>query len=196
MNMTDRDRRALIILGIALAVAGAVYFWPQPSAEIESSKAGDVETAALRLERLRAEAALSGPRQEALKKTRADLSDIEKGLIAGDSLAQSRAQMVQIVRRVARSQTPPVDLRTNDFGAARPFGEQYAELMLTLSLDCQIEQMVNFVADIASQPELLAVEELHVNATSNKSKAVTVRMVVAGVARGSLLKSPRLAGAL
>jgi hypothetical protein len=56
--------------------------------------------------------------------------------------------------------------------------------------------LVNFMADIASAPELLATEELHITAiAASKQKAISVRLSVTGLTSAALLK-PRTGGAL
>jgi len=189
MTISDRDRRALLFLAGAVAVTAIVWLWPQPSVEVVGAPASDAPSAALQLDRARAEAALSTAREQSLDAARADLARLEKGLIAAETLPQAQAQMVQIVRRVARAQAPsPVEIRSTEFGSARPFGDSYAEVLLSANFECQIDQLVNLLSDFAAQPELLAVDELHITAKNDKQKSMTVRLTVAGLARAALLK--------
>ncbi len=188
MNLSERDRRALIILGIAAAVMGVIYFWPEPKVEVVGGTASNVEQVAARLQEVRQEAAQLPVREQWRRQAQTDLAALEKGLIAAESLPQAQAQLLQIVRRVARGESPALDLKGTDFGQTRPYGDHYAEVLLTVSLECQIEQLVNFMADIAAQPELLAVDELHASAGNGKTKTVMVRMTVSGLVRGSLLR--------
>lgn len=191
MNLSERDRRALILLVSALAVMAAIYFWPEPSVEVVGSQASTVDAAAARLDRVRQEAAQRGVREEALKASRASLAAIEKGLLAGESAAQVQAQLLQVFRRVARAQSPALDIRQTQFGPVRPYGE-YGQVTLTASMDCQIEQLVNLIADLSAQPELLALEELHVSQGNAKQKTIGVQMIVAGLTNRALL-APGLA---
>ena len=186
--MTERDRRALLILGAALLVMAVVYFWPEPSVEVVGSGGSDVKSAAVRLDQVRKEAALLPVRSEALQLTNTALTEIEKGLIAAETAPQAQAQLLQIVRRVSKLQSPGVELKQNQFGQVRPFGDDYAQIVLSISMDCQIEELVTFLSDIASQPELLAVDELHISATNNKQKSIPVQMMISGLVKGSLLK--------
>jgi hypothetical protein len=195
MNLTDRDRRALLLLAVAGAIMAALYFWPEPSVEVVGTGAGDSASAAARLDRVRREAALVKLRQEELTREQAALAAQEKGLIAADSAAQAQAQLLQIVRRVARAQSPPIEIRQSNFGPVRPFDSQYAQVTLGIGIECQIEQLVNLLSDFASQPELLALEDLRISQTSNKQKSIPVQMTIAGLTRGSLAPaSARVAG--
>ncbi len=188
--MTPRDRRALTILAVAAIVMLAYAYWPQPAPETVGGTA-DSAMLAQRLDRFRREAAQLPARAALRDAARAELVQLEKGLIPGDSSAQAQANLLAIVRRVARAQSPPLDLRQADSGQLRPFTGDYAQLLLNTALECQIEQLVNFLADLAAQPELLAIEELHVTATSNKQKTIPVRLTISGLARGALLKQVR-----
>ncbi len=182
MNVSERDRRALLILGGALLVSAAAYFWPAPSVEVVGASANTVEAAAARLDRVRQEAAQLGVREAALQKALQDLGEAEKGLLTGDSAAQVQAQLLQVFRRVARSQSPALDIKQTQFGQLRALGD-YAQVTLTASMECQIEQLVNLMADLAAQPELLALEELHVSSGNAKQKTITVQLIVAGLTR-------------
>jgi Tfp pilus assembly protein PilO len=186
MRLQDRDRRALALLAGALLVCALVYFWPQEMPETVGASVSP-DQARMRLEQLRAEGSGLAQRLDRLKAARAELSEREKGLIQAPSIAQAQAQLIQIVRRVARSQNPPLEPRILDQGRLRPFGEAYSQIELSLGMECQIDQLVNFLADLAAQPELLALEDLHINAQPNsKQKAINVRLNVTGLAPGAL----------
>lgn len=189
MSLSERDRRALIILGVAGAVMGTIYFWPDPKVEVVGGTVSTVEQAAARLASVRQEAAQLPTREEWLRKAESELGALEKGLIVAESLPQAQAQLLQIVRRVARAESPVLELKANDFGQTRSLGEHYAEVLLMVTLECQIEQLVNFLADIAAQPELLSVDELHVAAGNSKQKTVSVRMTVSGLVRRALMRT-------
>jgi hypothetical protein len=181
MSLSARDRRALVIFAAALAAMGAIYFWPEPKVEVVGASVSTVEAAAARLDRVRQEAAQLSVRREALRQSREELAGLEKGLLAGDSAAQVQAQLLQVFRRVARAQSPALDIRQSSFGRTQTFGD-YAQVTLSANMECRIEQLVNLIADLAAQPELLALEELHVNAANAKEKTIGVQLVVAGLA--------------
>jgi hypothetical protein len=46
---------------------------------------------------------------------------------------------------------------------------------------CHIEELLNLLADLANQPEAIAVDEMRVSAHDAKLKTISVRMVVSGV---------------
>jgi hypothetical protein len=54
-------------------------------------------------------------------------------------------------------------------------------VVVTVTADCGIEQIVNFVADLSNQKELLAVTSLQLGAAHPKKKTLPVRIAVSGL---------------
>jgi hypothetical protein len=178
--LTRRDRKALTLLGICAAVFLAVYLWPSG----DSGTVGVVNTidqAEKRVARLRRLAAAVPGRQEIQKRVDQELAGREKGMIVAETAPQAQAQLVQIARRVAQAQNPPVVFKGTEFAPPRPFGDAYGEVVMTVSLDCGIEQIVNFLADIGNQPELVSVSDLQLSQVSSKQKLVPVRITFTGI---------------
>ena len=46
---------------------------------------------------------------------------------------------------------------------------------------CRIEQLVNFLADLTSEKQLLATSDVRINSTNTKEKALNVRLSLSGV---------------
>jgi hypothetical protein len=57
----------------------------------------------------------------------------------------------------------------------------------TVTFECHIEQLVNFLADLSQQPELVVPSEERVTAGNPKEKVMSVRMVLAGVVARKLV---------
>lgn len=192
--MTERDQRALKILGGALALAALILFWPDGGSSGGASDAGGGVVAAnttefleKRLERSRAVSMTVPDKQAQLRQLQADLAVREKGIIVADTAAQAQAQLFQILRRVGRSQSPPIDMRANEIGQARTMGEDYGEVSVSVSFECGIEQLVNLLADLGSQPELLATSEIRIGEAKAPQKQIPVRLGVSGVVPRKLI---------
>ena len=181
MNLQDRDRRALAFLAAAAVLAAIVYFWPQPSAEVVSLNSSSPEAAKARLMKLRQIVATVPGKQKVLDGVKAQLVEREKGLLNADTAAQAQAQLMQAVTKVARAQQPPIEIVQRDLGAIQPAGKDYGEALVSVTFNCQIEQLVNLLADISAQPELLATHELQVRAADPQRKTVGVRLTVSGI---------------
>ena len=183
-QLSDRDRRALSLLALALSLAGLAYYWPDASAssgpEIAEAGEGELEMAQRRRLRLQQIAAAIPAQQDLLKRVNADLAEREKGMIVADTAAQAQAQLVQILRQVGRQQTPPLELRGTEGGAVTALGDSYGQVIVGVMLDCPVEALVNYLTDLTRQKEILATQELRVASTQSKQKMLNVRLTVAG----------------
>jgi hypothetical protein len=188
MNLSQRDRRALVAMGGAALVFGAIALWP--SGDTPGSVVGGPQTVSLaekRLARVRQLAVAVPGREQTLTKARAELAKREKGLIQGESANQAQARLLEVVKRLWHSQSPPVDVRSSDLGRPVPADKAYGEVSITVSANCRIEQLVNFLAELSNQPELMATSNLQVGAAGDKDKMMSVRLTITGMVARSLV---------
>lgn len=195
MSLSQRDRRALVVLGIA-AAAGAVYWFASGgSAPAVVAQPDSIPAAERRLARVRQQAATVSGKKQVLKEVSAELAEREKGILQAETAAQAQAVLLDIVRHTARAQTPPVELGSVEFQPPSKLG-QYAEVRVGVPFACHIEELVNMLADLANRPEAIAVEEMHVSVQDSKQKTVSVRLVVAGVVPRRLVPEKKGGAAL
>lgn len=180
MTLTARDRRALLILGAAVA-ATLIYVLAEEAGPSGAVASSSIPAAEQRLERLRKTAALVPARRQALDQVSAQLALREKRLLQAETAAQAQAQLLQLVRRLAQSQNPAVEIKASDMGAVRPLGEHYGEVLVSLMLDCGIEQLLNLLAELTQQQEAVATHELRIYAADPKRKTTNVRLTVSAV---------------
>ena len=188
MNLNPRDQRALMLLAVSLVVS-AVLYYAFPSGTSSAGTASTVVTqdpnvARQRLVRLRQTAALLPAREAVLKQVSADAASRETGILQADTIAQGEAALLETARRIGKDEQ--LDVRGGDFGAPRVFGD-YALVYATVTFECHVEQLVNFLADLAKEPQLIAPAEEHVTSGSSKEKTMAVRMVLAGVVPKKLI---------
>ena len=186
MTLRDRDKRALVVLAVVLPLAGLIYLLSGSSSSSGggSKVAAPVESVARderRIAILRAAMATVNGKESVLKQVSAELADREKGLIPGDTAEQAQAQLLQIMRRLAKTQFPPVDLRQSELGQPRSYGESYAKVTVSVSFDCRIDELLNLLAAISAQPEIIATDEIRCGAANPKSKSMPVRLTVSGL---------------
>jgi hypothetical protein len=194
VTLSDRDRRALVILGGALVVGG-LLFWYSNSSPSSSNGGGakisapvdSVDRTEKRLAMLRKQAATLPGKQAVLRQVSLELAEREKGLIPGDTAEQAQAQLLQIVKRVAQQQTPPLDLGQVELGRPRPFGAAYGQVSVSITLTCRIEDLVNFLSAMSAQPELTATEEIRFGASHPKLKTMPIRLTVSGLVARRLI---------
>ena len=92
--------------------------------------------------------------------------------------------LLEIARRVGKGED--IDVRGGDFGAPKVFGE-YGLVFATVTFECHIEQLVNFLADLTHQTELIVPSEERITSGSAKEKLMNVRMVLAGIVAKKLV---------
>jgi Type II secretion system (T2SS), protein M subtype b len=187
MTLTDRDRRALIILGCALVAGGLLYWYsnsapsPTDSSVKFSAPVDSVDRSEKRLAMLRRQAATLPGKEAVLKQVSLELAQREKGLIPGDTAEQAQAQLLQIVKRVAQQQTPPLDVGQVELGRPKPFGTAYGQVSVSITVTCRIEELVNYLAALSAQPELTATEEIRFGTSHPKQKTMPIRLTVSGL---------------
>lgn len=184
--MTSRDRRALLLLALCAVVFTAVYVWPEGGAAAVVGPASSVEQMERRIRRMRRLAASAPAREETLKRAMEELKRREEGMIRAETPSQAQAQMLEIVRRVAKDQPETFQMRGTEFGAPRPLGESYAEVVMTVTVESPIEQLVTFLADVSNQPELIAVSDIQISQASGNRKLIPARLTLTAVAPRAL----------
>ena len=183
MNLTDRDKRALGLLAAAIVIA-FIYWIATRSPGTATSVAvpvDSVERSEKRLTALRTALATVDGKEAVMKRAAAELADREKGLLQGDTANQAQAQLLQIINRVAKEQMPPIEIRQAEFAQPRSFGDAYGVVTVAVSLDCRTDELLNLVAGLSQQPELIATEELRTGAANPKSKSMATRLAISGI---------------
>ena len=102
--------------------------------------------------------------------------------------ADLRKFLLQILERLCAAETPPIRLVSNQLGGINSLGSDYASIDVSVELQCSIEQLVNLLATIAVQPELISTTDLRVTSANNpKEKIMGVHLGVSGVVPRKLL---------
>ena len=184
MTVQQRDKRALMVLGAVLALA-AIYWIAGSSGSGSSARVVAPVESVDRLEKglanLRARAAALPVKEALLKQAKTEVAEREKGLIPGDTADQAQAQLLQVVRRVAKAQTPPLEIRQVELGQPRSYGNAYGLVTVSVTIDCRIEELVNLLATLSAQPETVATDEVRFGMANPKQKTMPVRLTVSGI---------------
>ena len=194
MNLSKRDRTALMLLGGAVGIYLLLQFVVLRDNNAPDSAAVSMSTDQLRqrVARLRQIAASLPVREALLKQTDADLAERERGVIQAATAAEAQSEVVQTAQRIGKANE--IDVHSGDFPAPRAFGD-YAIVYTNISFDCHIEQLLNFLADLTREPQLIVPSEERITATNPKDKTMTVRMLLAGVVAKKLLPEKKGLGA-
>jgi hypothetical protein len=180
MKLEKRDQRALLLLAAAVAVILIVRFGMGGSGPAVAEASVDtVEMAEKKLIKLRQLAATVPGKEALVKQANAQVAVKEVGVIPADTAQQAQAQLLQVIRALGKNEN--IDARGGEFGPVKPLGADYGEVSVSVSFECRIEQLVNFLASLTSEKMLLASSEIRVAANNPKEKTLIVRLAVSGV---------------
>ena len=186
MSLTTRDRRGLILLGAGALLIIVLRFGIYGERDTKVVAAHDsIPLAEKRLARLRQVAATAPAKQSLLKALTSEVALREKGIVQAPTAQQAQAHLLETIRRVGK--TDGIEVRGGEFPELRPLADEYGEASVSVNFDCRIEQLVNFLAAITSEPELLAPNEIRIAASNPKEKTVSVRLTLAGVVPRNLV---------
>lgn len=195
MSLQARDRRALAGLGVATAISAAIFLWPAGTSAPKVVASVDALSAEeKRLARLRDLTALIPQKEQILKDVTAGLATREAGLIHADTAQQARAHLLELLRKLCADEG--IDVRATELGAMVPLGDSYGSVSVAVQVDARIEQIVNLLAAIASQPELITTNDLRINAsTQSKDKHFGAHIGVTGAIPRKLIPDKKGTGA-
>ena len=191
-KLSAREKRLVLALVPTLLLTLWALFWPEGGAapvgaNLDVPKA--IDAAKKRIDDARAIQAALPKQMDAKKALDAQLSALDKRLIGGETVAQAQAQLLQLCRKLARQQGAALELRASDIGPTQMAGD-YAEISLNVAFDCQVEGLLNLLADFSAQPELLAWKDVRIASTDNKNKRMSVTMNLYSVIPRKLLPKP------
>lgn len=192
LSSRERNLVMLLIPSVLLILILRFTVLDDSTAVKPAAGTGSVALAKQRAARLRQIIATTPARDAIFRQTAQDLADREHGIIQADTAPQAQASLLEIARRVAKLEQ--IDVRGGDFGAPRLFGD-YGLVYATITMECHIEQLVNFLADLEKQPELVVPSEERIAAVQPKQKLLSVRMVLAGIVAKKLVPEKKGLGA-
>ena len=191
------DRNTLLALGAAAAAIVLAIFRLAGGGDSSTAVVSATESipqAEKRLERLRQLAATLPGKEQLLKKVSQELHVREAGILQADTAAQAEAQLLDIIHRVAGKNG--FDARgAEQLGEARPLGPDYGQVSVAENFTCGIDQLVNFLSDLANEPLILATDQIQISGGSDKKKNLQVRLTLSGVVPRKLVPVKKQAGA-
>ncbi|MGA2116812.1 MAG: type II secretion system protein GspM [Bryobacteraceae bacterium] len=180
------DRKTLLVLAGSVAAILILRFgvFADRAAPVVES-VDSIPVAEQRLAHLREVAATLPARQRLLEGAQAELATREKTMLKADTMEQAQAQLLDLLQAVARANG--IDSHGYERKDGRAIDADYGEVSVEVSFTCGIEQLVNLLAALGDQPQLVASEEIRVNHGNDKKKSVVVRLMVAAPVVGKLI---------
>ena len=195
MNFGTLDRKTAIlwISGVAAILILRFFVLADRSQGVVAASES-VPMAEKRLERLRQIAATVPGKEALMKQASGELESREKGMLKADTSAQAQAQLQDLLHKVGAANG--IDIRGVEEARVKPFGNDYGEAAVTVRFSCLIEQLVNLLAALANQPELLSTSEIQITGSADKNKVIQVRLTLSGVVSRKLTQEKKIGGAL
>ena len=195
MTTGTLDRKTVILWASGVAVILLLRFVVLADRSPEVVRASEsVPMAEKRLERLRQIAATVPGKESLMKLAAAELDTREKGMLKAETSAQAQAQLQELLHKVGAANG--IDIRGLEDMRIKPFGNDYGEASVTVRFNCLIEQLVNLLAALANEPELLSTSQIQVIGSADKSKVVQVRLTLSGVVSRKLAQEKKTGGGL
>ena len=195
MNLGTLDRKTAILWISAIAVILTLRFFVladrSPDVVAASESAPMAEK---RLERLRQIAATVPGKEALMKLASVELESREKGMLKAETSAQAQAQLQELLHKVGAANG--IDIRGIEEMRVKLLGADYGEASVTVRFTCLIEQLVNLLAALATQPELVSTNQIQIAGGTDKNKTIQVRLTLSGVVARKLAQEKKTGGAL
>ena len=187
MTTGQLDRKTLLLLvgGVAAILLLRFALPGSHSAPVVAATADSIPATEKRLERLRAVALSLPAREDLLKQAETELAAREKGIMKADTAPQAQAQLIDLVQTVAKANG--IDSHGVERMDAKVVNKDYGEVSVEVAFTCAIEQLVNLLASLADQPQILSTNEIRVNGGTDKNKNIQVRLTVTALVPRKLL---------
>src|SRR5580658_1766858 len=151
MKLTSRDRRALFILLLVVAVIGLRWVTATHSSKPNSTvmaQAAPVGRLLTKLAGRRKATAAISQKEEVLQRLLKELAVQESSLIQGDTAAEAQARLLQILKKATSQQEPPLEVRQIEFSSPRQLGDAYGEVSVSITVQCTIDELLNLISDL------------------------------------------------
>jgi hypothetical protein len=190
------DRKTALLLfggvGAILLLRFVVLADRSSSDGVVVAASESVPMAEARLRRMRELAATLPVREQQFQQAAADLQLREKGMLKAETGAQAQSLLQEKLRRIG--EVNGIDIRGLEDARVRPLGTDYGEAMVFVRFSCRVEQLVNLLAQLANEPELLATNQIQITGSTAKEKVLQVRLGLSGVVSQKIAKEKKGAG--
>ena len=195
MSFGTLDRKTAILWISAVAAIVFVRFFvlaDRSPAVVAASESAPM--AEKRLERLRQIAATVPGKEVLFKQASGELESREKGMLKAETSAQAQAQLQELLHRVGAANG--IDIRGIEDMRVKLLGADYGEASVTVRFTCLIEQLVNLLSALATQPELISTNQILITGSADKNKIIQVRLTLSGVVSRKLAQEKKPGSAL
>jgi Tfp pilus assembly protein PilO len=182
----DRRSRAWLVAGAALLIPAAAWrFGLFAGWDTGTVAAEAIPIAENRLRSMRIKAASVPGKEARLRQAQAELATREKGILKADTKNQAQAQLLELVQFIAKANG--IEVRGVERMGESVVSGDYGEVSVEVAFVCGIDQLVNLMAALADQPQILATNEIRINGGNDKNKNIQVHLTVGALVARKLL---------
>jgi hypothetical protein len=160
LQIRKRDRRALLGLGVAVAVYVFISSVILPGLDRLQSASQDAADKEQELVKYRRATTRKGRYTQLLAQARKNVSEAEAGLVRGDNASLASVELQNIIEEAAKKLD--IQLSQRNVSTARKKDQFFNEITMTLSFDCTPNQLAMFLGEIRNAPKFVVVRNAQV----------------------------------
>jgi hypothetical protein len=98
--------------------------------------------------------------------------------------------LLQTLKDAASERQPPLELKQIELPAPRLFSDAYGEVAVSVSIQCGIDELLNLVAELTANPQIIATDDISLVTANQDLKTLQVRLTVTGLVHRTLITKP------
>ncbi len=169
IEIRQRDRRAILVLAVALLAYGLISRVLLPQFSQLREAAGDMAQKEEQLKKYRRAIVRKGRYSQMLEQARKNAAEAEGHLIRGDNASLASVELQTIVEDISKRLEIPLGPRS--VTPARKRDEFFNEITMALSLDCTPNQLATFLSEIRMAPKFVIIRSAQVQPARIVSEA-------------------------
>lgn len=198
VRVKQRDRRALMLLVLALVIYGGINIFVLPAYDRIATARDFAAEKETQLKKYRRAQLRKGQYTELLKTASARVAQAESLVISAGTLSVASSEFQSFIEGAASATGLTVTQRS--IGTAKRLNDFYAQLPMTLSFDSTPGQLVSFLAQLRTLPRFVAVQTLQLSPLQSVMEApkgqdltknVRVYMTIYTLASANIAKTPQ-----
>jgi len=160
LQIRNRDRRALLFLGIAAILYGVISLALLPAFDSLGEAASNARDKEQQLSKYRRALVRKGHYAQLLQQVRNNVAAAEARFIRGDNPTLAAVEVQTIVETAA--QKNGIDLTQRNISTARRKDDFFTEIIMTLTFEATSNQLSSFLAEIRNAPEFVVVRNAQI----------------------------------
>lgn len=159
-EVRDRDRRALIGLGLAAGVYLMLSMIAFPAFDSLKSSSDEASEKEQQLMKYRRAMIRKGHYTQLLEQARKNMAEAEARLIRGDNASLASVELQNIVEEAAKKVEIPLGQR--NMSTAKKKDQFFNEITMTLSFECTPNQLTMFLAEIRNASKFITIRSAQI----------------------------------